>query len=69
LIVLANGIGWPCAYLICDKWLENYSYRIEQDFVPYLFVLTFISICTFALIGLQSIKVATENPVKNLRSE
>ncbi len=69
LILISNLIAWPLAYLITAKWLENYTYRIQQDFVPYLFVCFFILITAFILIAAQCFKAAIANPVKSLKTE
>ncbi len=69
LILLANIIAWPLAYSITNKWLENYAYRIQQDFIPYLFVCIFIFITAFVLITAQCFKVANANPVNSLKYE
>jgi putative ABC transport system permease protein len=69
LILISNIIAWPLAYIITAKWLENYTYRIDQNFAPYLFVCFFILITAFILIAAQCLKAALANPVKSLRSE
>jgi ABC-type lipoprotein release transport system permease subunit len=69
LIVIANIIAWPLAYLTTDHWLQNYVYRVQQDIIPYLTVAVVISISTFAFISAQCYKTAISNPVKNLRTE
>jgi putative ABC transport system permease protein len=69
LILVANIIAWPVAYMLTDKWLQNYAYRIEQNGMPYLFVGAFVFIAACTLIALQCLKTASTNPVKNLRTE
>ncbi|WP_153800071.1 ABC transporter permease [Foetidibacter luteolus] len=69
LIVLANIIAWPLAYMVTENLLQNFAYRINQDVFPYLLVLVFISVIAFGLIALQCFKVAVANPVKSLRTE
>jgi putative ABC transport system permease protein len=69
LILLANLIAWPLAYVVTNKWLENYAYRITQDIVPYVSVGALIFLMAFMLIAAQCIRTATANPVKSLRSE
>jgi len=69
LIFISNLIAWPMAYLITAKWLENYAYRIDQDFVPYLFVCFFILLTASVLITAQCFKAATMNPVRSLKVE
>ena len=69
LIVLANLIAWPLAYVVTNKWLENYAYRINQDIVPYVIVGVLIFLMAFVLIAAQCLKTATANPVKSLRAD
>jgi putative ABC transport system permease protein len=69
LILIANIIAWPLAYIITGKWLENYAYRIQQNAIPYFAVCAFIFITAFALIAAQCFKVAVANPVESLRNE
>ncbi len=69
LILIANIIAWPLAYLIVARWLDNYAYRIQQSFTSYFFACFFILATAFVLIIAQCLKAALENPVKSLRSE
>jgi len=69
LILLANLIAWPLAYVVTNKWLESYAYRINQDIVPYLSVGGFIFLLAFVLIAAQCLRTATANPVKSLRTD
>jgi ABC-type antimicrobial peptide transport system permease subunit len=69
LILLANLIAWPLAYIITNKWLQGYAYRVDQDIVPYLFVCLFIFITAFSMIAIQCFKAGAANPVKSLRTE
>ena len=69
LILLANMIAWPLTYIITNKWLQSYAYRVNQDVVPYLFVCLFIFITAFSMIAIQCFKAGAANPVKSLRTE
>jgi ABC-type antimicrobial peptide transport system permease subunit len=69
LLLLANLIAWPLAYIITNKWLQGYAYRVDQDIVPYLFVCLFIFITAFSMIAIQCFKAGAANPVKSLRTE
>ena len=69
LILIANIIAWPLAYLFTSKWLDSYAYRFQQDLVPYISVGSLILLVAFGLITLQCLKAALTNPVKSLRSE
>lgn len=69
LIVIANIIAWPLAYITTDHWLQNYAYRMQQDLLPYLFVGGFMFLAAFTFITVQCLKTALSSPVKNLRAE
>jgi putative ABC transport system permease protein len=69
LVILANLIAWPIAWVFMHKWLEDFAYRVNISW--YIFALAgIISILiAFFTVSFQSIKAAVVNPVKNLRSE
>jgi ABC-type antimicrobial peptide transport system permease subunit len=69
LIFLANLIAWPMAYMITNKWLQDYAYHIDQNWMPYLIVFAAITLSAFLLIAAQCYKVASANLEKSLRSE
>lgn len=69
LILLANLVAWPLAYLITAKWLEDYAYHITQNAIPYLAVGLLIFIATSVLIIAKCYKVASSIMIKNLRAE
>ena len=69
LVGIALIIAIPAAYLLGNKWLQNYPYRAEQSW--WLFASAAILVILVALItvSFQAIKTAIANPVKSLRSE
>jgi putative ABC transport system permease protein len=69
LVAIALIIAIPAAYLVSDKWLQNYPYHITLSW--WLFAAAAILVALIALItvSFQAIKAAVANPVKSLRSE
>lgn len=69
LVILSIVIATPLAWLTMQKWLDNYSYRIEIS--VWIFVLVGFLAVVIALltVSYQSIKAALMNPVKSLKSE
>jgi putative ABC transport system permease protein len=65
LILIANAIALPLAYLGGHQWLQNYKFRI--DFSIWFFILPMLSVFIIALttISFQAIKAAVANPVKS----
>lgn len=69
LVVVANIIAWPLAYWATNQWLQNYTYRIEQNIVPYLSVFIALLVTTALFISIQCYKASYASPVKSLRAE
>ena len=69
LIAIANLIAWPLAWVISNRWLENYVYRINQNMTTYLLVGSVVLFLSFLLIVIQCFKNAAASPVYSLRSE
>jgi len=69
LILIANVVAWPLSYLITNKWLQSYAYRVNQDIIPYVIVCGFVFITAFTMIAIQCFKAGLANPVKSLRTE
>jgi putative ABC transport system permease protein len=69
LIVMACILAIPAAYFFMQRWLQDFAYRIEMGvgvFLAAAFITVLIASIT---ISLRSVKAATANPVKSLRSE
>jgi len=69
MVILSIAIATPLAWYTMQKWLDNYSYRIEISI--WVFILVGLSAVLIALVtvSFQSIKAALMNPVKSLKSE
>ncbi len=69
LILIANLIAWPLAWLTVHNWLSNYAYRIQLNFMPFILVSLTLAGLVAALIIIKTFRTALENPVKSLRAE
>ncbi len=69
LLVLSNVIAWPLAWLVTQRWLEQFAYRITVG--PLIFLAGGIGVLLVALssVGYQSFKAAASNPVDALKCE
>ena len=69
LVMVANGIAWPVAWLAMDRWLEGFAYRIELGIG--MFLLGGIATLLIALLTVswQGLRAALSDPVKALRYE
>ncbi len=68
-VLLSVLIACPAAWIIMNKWLQNYAYRTQiGPGVMILAVFVVISI-TFLTVAWHSVKTARTNPVDSLRYE
>lgn len=68
-VIISFLIATPIIYYLLEKWLDNYAFKISIN--PWMFILPAILILLIALVTIstQTIKAASENPVKSLRTE
>ncbi len=64
-ILISLPIGW----YVMNKWLEDFSYRIEIGFEVLVFAALLAVAVAVITVSYQSIRAAIVNPVKSLRSE
>jgi putative ABC transport system permease protein len=69
IIVIANAIAWPLAYIALNSWLNNYAYRIQLTLLPFVAVGLILLLMVAALISFKTVRTALTNPVKSLRTE
>jgi putative ABC transport system permease protein len=68
-ILLANLVAWPVAYMILNRWLQNFAYHISPQWWMFGAAGALTLLIALLTIGTQSIKAALANPVKSLRME
>lgn len=68
-IGIAFVIACPLAWWIMNQWLSNFAYRTEMSW--WIFVVSGLLVCLLALlmVGWQSYRAATTNPVNVLKNE
>jgi putative ABC transport system permease protein len=69
LVFVAVLIASPLAWLVMDKWLQDFVYRIAIHWWVFLLAGGLSIFIAFITVSYQSIKAALLNPVKSLRSE
>lgn len=69
LVLLSMLIAWPLAWLIVNKWLQEFAFRIDISW--WVFVAAGLAALVISLItvSFQAIKAALANPIKSLRTE
>lgn len=69
LVVIANIVALPAAYLLMQKWLEGFAYKAEASMVVFIFTALLAFAIAALSVGSQALKAAVQNPVKSLRYE
>ena len=69
LVFAANLISCPIAYFAMNKWLQDFTYRIDLGVEIFIFGVILILAIALATVSVYAIKVAQTNPVYALRYE
>jgi putative ABC transport system permease protein len=69
LVLLANAVAWPAAYLLMRRWLQNFAYRVDLGPAVFLFSAGAAFLIALLTIGYQTLKAARADPVKSIRYE
>ena len=69
LVLLANLLAWPLAWLAMNRWLQDYAYRVSLSW--WVFVAAGVAALGIALVtvSILAVRAALNNPVVALRSE
>jgi putative ABC transport system permease protein len=69
LILIANAVAFPLAYVLLEKWLAGFAYRVTID-ISLFFISAFAAaLIAFVTICYQGLKAAHSNPAEVLKSE
>lgn len=69
LVLIANLIAWPVSYLLINKWLASFPYKVGIN------ILVFVTAGAIALgislitIGFTVVRSAASNPIESIRYE
>jgi putative ABC transport system permease protein len=69
LVLIAVVIASPIAWWAMNKWLQDFSYRIEISWWMFGVAAILVILIALVTISFQSIRAAIVNPAKGLRSE
>jgi len=68
-ILLANLAAWPIAYIVMNRWLQNFAYRTHIDWRTFVLATALGIVVAMLTVSYQSIKAAITNPVDSLKYE
>ncbi len=69
LVLLANALAWPAAWLFMSRWLESFAYRIELGWGIFFASGGVALLITVLTIGYHVARTALANPAEVLRGE
>ena len=69
LVVLAVVGSAPLVYLLTERWLQDFPYRIEISWRIFLMAGLIALLVAFLTVSYQAIKAARTNPSESLRYE
>ncbi len=69
LVIVANVIAWPVAYLAMNRWLDGFAYRADLTWTTFLLAGVVAMAIAQLTVSFQALRAATANPVESLRSE
>jgi len=71
LVLIANAIAWPIAYMLMTEWLQQYPFRIGSLWIAVFCLLAGLiaSMVVAATVGSQAWGVARANPIHAIRQE
>ena len=69
LLIIANILAWPLAYIIMNRWLRDYAYRTTLGLWMFALAGGLGLFIVLLSVGYQTLKAASANPVASLRYE
>jgi putative ABC transport system permease protein len=69
LLIIANFLAWPAAYIVMNSWLQNFPYRIEIQISVFIIAGALAFFIALVTVLYQALKAAGANPVEALRYE
>jgi putative ABC transport system permease protein len=69
LVLIANLIAWPLAWIGISRWLQDFAYRVPVSWWVFVVAAGIAILIALFTVSFQAIKAAIANPVKSLRTE
>lgn len=69
LVLIAMIVAIPVGWWAMNKWLQNFTYRIEVGWMTFAMAGLLAVLITLLTVSFQAIKAAVANPVKSIKTE
>lgn len=68
IALIANLIALPLSWHFVNRWLDNFAYRADLNWVIFVIPAIFVFLVAWTVVGLISYRAASVNPANTLRS-
>jgi putative ABC transport system permease protein len=69
LVVIAAIAIIPASYYIVSKWMSNFAYQTQINYLLFVLVAGLAIVLAFITVAVHSFNTANMNPVNSLKSE
>jgi len=69
MVFIAILIAAPIVWWATNKWLQDFAYKIDVNWVPFTLGGTIGILAALLTVSYQALKAAKTNPVDSLRDE
>jgi putative ABC transport system permease protein len=69
MVLVANLVAWPVAYIFISKWLSGFAYRTDAGLSPFVIGMVISMAITLITVSFRSFKTAKINPIDAIKYE
>ncbi len=69
LILVANAVAWPIAWIFMGKWLDTFAYHVDMNIMAYALAAIAAIFIALLTVSAQTLKAAMSNPANTLKYE
>lgn len=69
LVLLANLLAWPVAFMLMQRWLSSFAYRIDMSPFVYVAAALLALLVAWLTVGSVAARAADSKPIRSLRYE
>ncbi len=69
MVLIANMLAWPVAYILVSNWLSTFQYRTELSIWPFVIAMLASMSITVITVSLRSYRAAKANTIDALKYE
>lgn len=69
LVLISIVVSIPVSWYLMDNWLQNFVFRVDVNPLIFAFSGIVAIVLAWLALGFQTIKAASQNPIKSLKSD